>query len=386
MSGMQAVTMATISGAVVFGMTLALLGRLKLALAQRVQLGDRQVRNLLLALNVALIPLALLCGLLLDVCGARVVLVAGSLALACALVSLSIWPTYPRAFVLILLAGFGAMALATASSVLMPRAFFTPDETSASLNLGYVFLALGALVTPVLCDVLEERLEPRRILACFALLALVPALLAIVPRAEHWQLSNQSGEPAALFAEPESWLAALVLFFYAPLEAAISLWTFTFLAEKGQDQRRAAGLLSCFWGAFLVSRLLVALGQHVGFLNEWWDRCLIVVPPLLAAVILGHLAGASPRTQPRGGLILLGFLLGPVLPTLLGLVFRHVAPAEQGTAFGLVFAAGCLGSLVLSPLVPLRTRPPLQTALRLPIFLALLVTAVALVLGLMTPG
>jgi hypothetical protein len=129
---------------------------------------------------------------------------------------------------------------------------------------------------------------------------------------------------------------------------------------------------------------LTALGQHEWLLSEWWDRIFIVVPPLLAAVILGNLAGASHRGSPRAGLILLGLLLGPVMPTLLGLVFRHIASAELGTAFGLVSAAGFLGSLVLMPLIQLRTRPPLQAALRLPIFLALLVTAVALVLGLMT--
>jgi MFS family permease len=82
---------------------------------------------------------------------------------------------------------------------------------------------------------------------------------------------------------------------------------------------------------------------------------------------------------------LLGVLLGPVLPTLLGVLFRQTAPAEQGLAYGLIFTAGSLGSLLLSPLIALRTRPPLQAALRLPIFLALLLMAVALVLGLMTP-
>jgi len=154
MSGMQTVTAATISGALVFGMILALFGCLKLALARRLQLGDGQVRRLLLALNIALMPMVLLCGLLLDLCGARPILMAGSVALALALVSLSVRPEQPHAFAAILLAGLGAAALSTASTVLMPRAFFALEETSASLNLGYVFVALGALLTPVLTDLL----------------------------------------------------------------------------------------------------------------------------------------------------------------------------------------------------------------------------------------
>jgi len=385
MSGMQMMTAATISGALVFGMTLALFGSLKLALARRLQPDDGQVRRMLLALNVALMPLMLLCGLLVDLHGARWVLMAGSLALAGGLGCLIARPTYPHAFGAILLAGLGAAALSTASTVLMPRAFFSPAETSASLNLGYVFIALGALVTPVLTDILLRAFDLRRTLGLFALLALVPAGLALFPHAEHWRIADQSGDAAALLAEPSSWLAALVFFVYAPLEASISLWTFNLLSERGQDERQAGGLLSGFWAAFLASRLLVALGQHLDLMSESWDRWLVVVPPLLAAALIGNLVGASRRGQPRVGLILLGLLLGPVFPTLLGMIFRHVAAAEQGLAYGLVFAAGSLGSLLLSPLAGFRTRQPLQTMLRMPIFLALLLTAMALMMGLMTP-
>ncbi|HEY7425115.1 MAG TPA: MFS transporter [Gemmataceae bacterium] len=385
MSGMQTVTAATLSGALVFGMTLALFGCLKLALARHLQLDDGQARRLLLALNIALMPLVLLCGLLLDLCGARPILMAGSVTLALALLSLSVRPAQPHAFASILLAGLGAAALSTASTILMPRAFFASEETTASLNLGYVFIALGALVTPALTDLLLGPLGLRRTLALFALLALVPAFLAVFPDGAHWQITDHPGEMSAFFAEPSSWLAALVFFFYVPLEASVSLWTFTLLGERGQDERQASGLLSGFWAAFLASRLLVALAQHVYYLSEWWDRCLVVVPPLLAAVLLGNLAGASQRGRPRAGLILLGLLLGPVLPTLLGMVFRHVAPAEQGLAYGIVFTAGSLGSLLLAPFLVPRAPQPRQTALRLPIFLALLLTATALVLGLMTP-
>lgn len=383
MSGLQTVTAATLGGAVVFGMTLALLGRLKLALAERVHLGDGQIRRLLLALNIALIPLVLLSGVLLDIYGARPILVAGSAMLAVGLVSLSLRPSYPHAFVSLLLAGFGASSLGTASTVLMPHALFAAEETAAALNLGYVFIALGALLTPVLADLLLEMIELRRTLAVFALLSLAPAFLGVLPSNEHWQISDHPAHPSTFLSEPTGWLAALVLFFYAPLEAAISLWTFTLLAERGRSEREATSVLAGFWAAFMASRLLIALAQHMDLLTAGWDVSLIVVPPLLAAVLLGNLAGASHRAQPRSGLILLGLLLGPVLPTLLSLVFRHVPPTEQGTAYGFVFAAGSLGSVLLAPLVTLRERPPLQAALRLPIFLALLVTAIALVLGLM---
>lgn len=382
MSGMGTMTAAMIGGALVFGMTLALLGRLKLeALRLPSQLGLR-----LQALHLALIPLILIGGLLLDIYGVRAILVFGSALLAVGLCGLSLRPTYPHAAVSILLAGFGASSLGTASIVLMPQAFFAPEETTASLNLGFVFLALGALLTPLLADILLEKIGLRRTLAVFALLALTPAFLAVLPGGERWPTGERAGESATFWAEPAMWLAALMLFFYAPLEAAISLWTFTLLAERGQKESEATGLLYGFWAAFVSSRLLVALAQHLDFLTEAWDRVLIVAPTLLVAVLLGNLAGASRGGRPRLGLLLLGLLLGPVLPTLLGLLFRHVASNEQGLAYGLVFAFGSFGSMLLAPILTMRAQPPLQTAaLRMPIFLALVVTAVALVMGLMTP-
>lgn len=383
MPGIQTMTAATIGGALSFGMALALFSKLKLAVAQSIPAKDGSLRRWLLALNVSLVPLMLLSGVLLDSFGARPVLVAGSATLAVALVLFNPSASSPYRLVVMLLAGFGAASLATASTVLMPNAFFVSEETSAGLNLGFVFIALGSLLTSALADILLQTIQLRRTLAVFALLALIPAFLGALP-GTHWHMGEHPGNPSALLADSAAWLAAaaLTFFFYAPLEAIISLWTFALLAERGQEEGEATGMLSGFWTAFMASRLLAALLQHTFFYSEWWDLSLVVLAPLLAAVLLGNLAGAGQRGRPRGGLILLGMLLGPVLPTLLSLIFQAAAGAK-GTAFGVVFAAGSLGSVLSVPLIQLRfgARHPLS-ALRLPIFLALLVTASALVLGL----
>jgi fucose permease len=109
----------------------------------------------------------------------------------------------------------------------------------------------------------------------------------------------------------------------------------------------------------------------------------LVVPALLAAVVLGNLAGAAGRNSAPVALVLLGFLLGPIFPTLLGGAFRYF-PEERGTAFGSVFALGSLGALVLAPVVGVAAqRRSVLAALRVPMLLALLLTAVALVFALM---
>ena len=101
----------TISAAFVFGMVLALLGSLKLALAKRLNLGEGRVGLLLSALNAAVIPLMLLAGCLIDLVGVRFMLIGGSLVTAAAVGSLGLRPTYGRAFGSLLLAGLGSAGL-----------------------------------------------------------------------------------------------------------------------------------------------------------------------------------------------------------------------------------------------------------------------------------
>ncbi len=377
---MSTVTAVTISGAFVFGMVLALLGSLKLALAKRLALGETRIGGLLSALNLALIPMMLLSGVLIDLWGVRGVMALGSIVTAVAIYSLALQPTYARAFAAILLAGLGAAGLSTASIVLMPQAFF-PTQVAASLNLGNVFFALGALLTPVLADVLLHTLEFRRAVSLLALFCLVPALTCALPGEVHRDIeSSRSGLQGLLESGP-MWLAGLVFFFYAPLEGSLSIWATTYLTELGHGEHRAAWLLSGFWTTFLSSRLLAAFALHRG-LSEAWNPWLLVLLPLVAAIILGNMSGTAVPRSARLGLLFLGFLLGPIFPTLVAMLFEQHQQA-QGTAYGLMFAIGSLGSLMLAPLIGVSARRRnVQAALRIPMFLALLLTATALVFGL----
>ena len=386
---MQPVTVVTISGAFVFGMVLALLGSLKLSLSKRLNLGEGRIGVLLSAFNFALMPMMLLTGLLIDRYGVRWVLIGASCMTAVAVVSLGVNPTYRRAFVGVLLAGLGSAGLSTASIVLMPKAFFSMREAPAAQNLGNVFFALGALVTPVLTDLLLRTLEFRRCVAIIATLCLVPALLASITDRAALELTPDRAELDRLFVDKALWLAAAVFFLYAPLEAAINVWTTTYLTDLGQSERRAAWVLTGFWAAFLASRLAAALAlHHWPRLGHGWDFVLIVLPALLVAVVLGNLAGTASGAAAGRGTLLLGFLLGPIFPTLVGSLFQQLNDAKPpvygfGTAYGTLFAVGSLGSLVLAPLIGARaTRRSVQTALRIPMVIAIGLTLAALVFAL----
>jgi fucose permease len=372
----------TITAALVFGMCLALLGSLKLALAKRLNLGEGRIGFLLSALNGAIIPLMLVAGLLIDALGAKAILILGSLTTALAVASLGLRPSYGRAFGSLLLAGLGSACLGAAAVVLMPRAFFGMDQmASASLNLGCVFIALGALVTPVLSDVLVRLLEFRRTAGVLAVLCLAPALAAAMTPAEQLHVGAQAPDLFALLTEGNLWLIGLVFFFYAPLEGSVNVWATTYLTDLGQGERGAAWVLSAFWGAFLASRLLTAMVLHWAA-APWLEPWLIIVVGMLAAAVVGNMIGTGHRSAARLSLVLLGFLLGPIFPTLVGLAFR-IAPAAPGTAYGAVFALGSVGGLVMAPLVGARARQAgVQSALYIPMMLALALTAAALVFAL----
>ena len=374
---MTALQATTISAAFVFGMILALLGSLKLALAKRLNLGEGEVARLLAALNAAVVPLMLLAGCLIDTLGVRIVLILGSLATALAVATLDLKSSYGRTFGSLLLAGLGSACVGAAALVLMPHAFFGVDRlASASINLGCVFIALGALVTPVLSDVLNRLLEFRRTVGVLAVLCLAPALLAALPN-QFQGVVLLGVDLTALVSDANLWLIGLVFLFYAPLESSISVWTTTYLTDLGEGEGGAAWMLSAFWTAFLASRLLTAMLLHWAAApsGEPW---VIVAAGVAAAAVIGNLVGAANKSSARVSLVLLGFLLGPVFPVLVSLAFRS-APESPGTAYGMVFAVGSVGSLVMVPLVGARARRTnVQTALRIPMVLALALSAAAL--------
>jgi fucose permease len=394
MGGLQIVAVVAVSGAMVFGMVLTLLGSIKLALAERLGIGEAGVGWLLFALNLALIPATLLSGILIDLWSPRGVLVLGSLVAAGALAMIGTMTrskNFSGVLLAVLAAGVGAAFLGAACVVLMPGAFFENPEgrTTASLNLGNVFFGVGALITPTLAWLLIGRFGFRRTVLTLTLLCLIPAVAAVVSLVppldqERFRLAHAQQDIAALPATLPFLLAALVVFLYGPVEFAISTWCTTYLVEQGYKPRRAELILSLFWLIFLASRLGVALlGQTSRVLDDY-SAGLVTMLGFLAAAILGNLAGSAPTREGRGvfGVLLLAAVLGPIFPTLVGIVFALTSPRLHGTAYGAVFAIGSTGSLLLAPLLGALARwYSVRQAWRILVFLCLGLGFAAFTLG-----
>src|SRR6476620_1859607 len=90
MSAVSSAALIACTAAFVVGLLLALPGWLRHALAERLNLRRGRVDGLLAALNLALIPMMLLSGTLIDTIGVRAVLIVGALICAVAVFGLTV--------------------------------------------------------------------------------------------------------------------------------------------------------------------------------------------------------------------------------------------------------------------------------------------------------
>ncbi|HZU37468.1 MAG TPA: MFS transporter [Gemmataceae bacterium] len=366
-----------------FGLILALLGSIKLTLAQRCNLDEAKVGGLLAVFNLALIPLLLASGWLVDHLGILLVVGFGSVVTALALAALALARTYTGSRYALLVLGAGAACLCTGATVLMPRAFFE-GHTAAALNFGNIFFGLGALAAPALADTLIRVAGFRRGLSLLALLCLAPAVATLQVPSTALPAVDQPGALSDVLTQPAIWLTALVVLLYLPIEGALGTWATTYLADTGHSPRRAAFWLSGFWLVFLLGRLAMAWLLQRGYLPRDTDAWIVVVLGLACAVALGNLSSMHRRAGATQALLLVGLLLGPVFPTLIGVLFQHVSAADRGTAFGAVYALGSAGSLLLPPLIGAQARrTSVRIAMRIPSGVAVLMGGAAAALALM---
>ncbi len=331
--------------------------------------------------QLALAPTMVLSGWMIDRWGVEWVLIGGSLLTAVAVALLAMSQSYRAALAATFLLGVAGACVITGSNVLMPQAF-GPSNPSAALNLGNVFFVLGILLAPVAANLLIGRFQFRRALGLLALCCLAPAAAAALISARSYpNLAPVPDSPA--FGELPLWAGGVCFLLYGPLENIVVTWSGVYLSEMGFAERRATWLLSGFWLTFLGSRLLTGLALQHGFPRQSAEPWLILLLALATGIALGNLAGTTSRPAAAWGVLLIGLFLGPIFPTLAG-VLVHRFPQEPGVALGTAFSLGAIGSLILVPAIGLYgRRTTARQALQIPTVTALTLTVAALVLALL---
>jgi fucose permease len=237
-------------------------------------------------------------------------------------------------------------------NVLMPAAF--GGSKVFAMNLGNTFFGLGAFLTPLAVVFLLRRVgftPALLILACFALVSGVLAVgvdFATLATGEDSAASADVAPAgmAALVQNPIMWLCAVALFFYLPLEATMAAWFTTYLGERGVSEGVASGLLSCFWLAFMASRLTVAFGLPAGL-----EQPLLVGMAVAGTAVLAGVVWSRRRGTAMALVIAAGLVFGPMFPTLIGVLLGHTDPALHGRAVGIFFALGGVGWMTIPMLI-----------------------------------
>ncbi|MCI0458678.1 MAG: hypothetical protein L0Z62_17105 [Gemmataceae bacterium] len=377
MTGPIPLISATISSLLFAGVLLALVPSLQAQLAEHLKTTTKRIDRLQRSFTLALVPMMLVSGLLIDKCGPLPVLIAGGLLAALGVTALE--PSRSERSVLpaVLMTSAATSALLLAGLVLCPQAFY-PRNPVASASFGCVFLTLGTPLTPPLTRALERRAGFHASVFLLAFLCLVPAILGVAASAaEETAPTGSSTDLAAVAGHPIVLFSALALLLYRALERSLDTWPVRYLEEVGNSPRGAAVWLGLFWGVVLGSRLLTTVLIRPG--GEAW---LVLLGALLTAVALGNLLSITAKTGSGWGVVFMGAFMAPILPGLVGLVLA--APAlrnDAGLACGLVFALGLGGAqLIPPPLDPARKRHPPRKAMRLALALALGLTGTGLVL------
>jgi MFS family permease len=293
-------------------------------------------------------------GLLTDQWGPKETLITGCLVAGFGLASLGLSRNYIAALSCIGVLGAATGLLYIATIRLMPEAFLAAEIRSgrhhwdyipAATNLGFVFVALGGLLVPFLVLFLVRKFSFRSGLLLLALLAVIPAGMVGLTEASSELESLHTANLGQLFGEYQFWLAlAAVVAFYG-LEISALRWTPQYLEEIGLRPRTRVMLWILFWTILLGVRLACgSIHSLNGF--EW----LVVVLAAVAAVLMGNMAGWYRAGSGAVSFLILAGCLGPIFPTLVGLIlvlFRE----QPAVALGLLCAAGTLGRLVVAPVV-----------------------------------
>jgi fucose permease len=335
-----------IAALLVSGMGVALLGSVKLPLADRLKFDEGRVGGLVSLFGFVTTPVIFMAGFLTDLLGRQVTIMGGCLLLALSLGLLARARTYAVALVGVVLLSSGWSLLVNAGNALTPLAF-PGGSTAYATNLANVFFGLGAFLTPLAATFLVRRISFPAALTLLGALALVPAALAaginfaeLVLPAQPGVAAGPAGEPGfrSVLADPVLWLCGLAMFFYGPLEASMAAWSTTYLGERGVRAATASTLLSGFWLAYMASRLVTAFSLPAGR-----ETALILS---LALVSVGVLLGVVlSRSAPQAMALVLaaGLVFGPIFPTLMAVLLGHFAATVHGRAIGLFFAIGGIG-------------------------------------------
>jgi FHS family glucose/mannose:H+ symporter-like MFS transporter len=326
-----------------FGMVAALIGAIKLRLAERLQIDDARVGNLIMVWALASIPMIVVVGMLSDRFGYLSIIVPGLIITAAAMLMIGSGKTYGAVVLGALVLAVGGSCVNSAGNQLL--VVLNPGKEARMQNFGNIFFGLGAMTVPLLTAYLFKRMKFPAVLGALAGIMVIPLILSIpatYPAASEFRFSDTLKR----LVDPFVLVGGLALLFYAGVEGSMGGWLTTFFKEAGFQEGQASALLSTFWISLLSGRLLTALLLAGSVLSEDQAPWIVLTVGLIIAAMLLVMSSARSKALAAVAAIVVGLSAGPVFPTSIGFVLKQY-PGQSGVVFGAVFAILMIGGAVI---------------------------------------
>ena len=370
------------------GMCFTLLGSISVKLMPRLKIDKGRFGTLISAFMVMCLVASLIMGWGVDKLGYKPVAIFGFVVTAGCIFALSRGTTYGAVVIPCLVLGFGAMALNTAGNTLIPVVLFGGENPAAASNLGNVFFGLGLFLTPLIVSFLFRKTSYEKAVSALAVIALIPVVFALIAKYPDVQAGILTvGDAVGLLGEPAVLVAGLVLFFYIALEASFCNWIAPYGKEIiSKDFPGMAGdvvdaaaqrMLSVFAVAMMVGRLVAS---QIQFITEYGEIIIAVLALVAGLIILAMTKSGAIWTSAL--VACAGLAFAPCFPTTVGVTFAKFEPAVYGSVFGIIFAIGLLGAVIVPKAIGNYAKgSSVKRSLKLLIPACIAMIVVALILG-----
>jgi len=370
------------------GMCFSLLGSISVKLMPRLKIDQGKFGSLISAFMFTCLIASLIVGVVIDKIGYKPVAIFGFVATALCIFLLARGQTYGMAIVPCLLLGFGAMALNTAGKTLIPVVLFGGKNPAAASNLGNTFFGLGLFLTPLIVSFLFRKTSYENAVSTLALIMLAPVIIAILATYPESKAGFVISDTFALLAKPAVMVAALVLFCYISLESSFCNWLPPFGKEvisaatpdanADAVDASAQRLLSLFAVAMMAGRLIASQIPAITEYGSWF----IAGAALISALIILTMTVTKSVQQTQVLAILAGLAFAPCFPTTVGVTFAKFSPEIYGSVFGIIFAVGLLGAVIVPKAIGnLAKGSSVQKSLKLLLPACVALVILAMVLG-----
>ena len=299
-----------------------------------------QISFMFLAATFGYLIAAFSSGLLVERFGRKAFLILGTSAFALSTFTLLTQPPFILFLVALFGLGFGGGILDAGLNAYIAS---LPNNTKA-LNYLHAFYGMGALIGPVAASgVLAIGLSWNFTYLIWLVMAVLTFAGFMVVLDNTRSKENGSGEGNVLAAALKIgfvWLTAAFLFVYVGTEVGLGTWSYSFLIEVRHGiELFSAWSISGYWLGLTLGRLVMGrIGEKLGN-RRLVELCLggVVAGVLILWLIPSDITSAI-------GLLIIGFSLGPIFPTMIAIISDVLPSRVQASAIGFVAAGGSMGA------------------------------------------